>query len=139
MSELSSFRESHSFISEYNLGSNEQSQMDLEEKSSLGKIKFNSIEQSFLKKNVTNVSNENNESVNGFVLPEKKNVQPKYPLTEKSKREKAAKDRMEREMKSEQTKKINENITRGVKAIKVCNVLHYYYDRMYKYTSMNKN
>lgn len=135
MSELSSFRECQSFISEYDLGSNEQSQMELEEKLSTGKIKSNSTEQSFLEKNVTNFSSKNNESV---ALPLKENIQPKYPLTEKSKREKAIKDRMERERKSEQIKKNNENITRGITAIKVRNVVHYITIGD-KYTFMNTN
>jgi len=49
----------------------------------------------------------------------KKNIQHKYPLTERSKRERAAKIRMEKERKSEDIKHINETITRGAEVIRV--------------------
>lgn len=127
MSELSSFKEFQSFISEDNFGSNEQSQMDLEERLSAEKIKPYSIEQSSLEENVTNVSRKNNESVSGFELSMGKNVEPKYPLTEKAKRENATKARIEHERKCKQIKKINENITRGVEDIKVRNIVYNHY------------
>lgn len=49
----------------------------------------------------------------------KNSIQKKYPLTEKSIREKAAKVRMDRVMKSELIKKTNETITHDAKVIKV--------------------
>lgn len=49
----------------------------------------------------------------------KNSTQKKYPLTEKSKREKAAKIRMEREMKSEKIKNMNEIFAHGAEVIKV--------------------
>lgn len=133
MSELSNLRASLSFISKINLGSTEQSQVNLEGISSAGKIKSSSIEQSFLDKNHTVNDNKTDESVGGFELLTRKNVQAKYPLTERSKREKAAKIRVERERKSEQIKKINENITCGAEAIKVHNGVHNYYNRSWVY------
>lgn len=53
----------------------------------------------------------------------KNSIQNKYPLTEKSKHERAAKVQMERKIKSEQIKKANETITHDAKVIKV----YYYY------------
>lgn len=117
MSELSSFKESQSFISGTYSGSIEQSKIDLEETIS-STIKSSSIELSVSEANATNII-EYDKASGEFAI--KKIIPSKYPLTEKSKRDRAAKVRMERERKSEQIKKINENITLGVEAIKVRN------------------
>lgn len=53
------------------------------------------------------------------LLSATKNVRGKYPLTEKSKRDTAARIRAEREKQSEQTRKMNEKIVRGAKVLKV--------------------
>lgn len=73
-----------------------------------------SIEQSLMK----------NQTVDDLKQTMKNSIQNNYPLTEKSKREKAAKFRKNREMKSELIKKINETITHDVEVIKV---LYVYY------------
>lgn len=48
-----------------------------------------------------------------------RNDRGKYPLTEESKRDTAARIRAERERQSEQIRKTNEKIVRGVEVLKV--------------------
>lgn len=79
-------------------------------------------EQSFSSKdNNSNLDKklENDAIGDDLKLTTKKNIEPKYPLTEWSKRKRAEKIRKERDWEFEQIKKTNDAITRGAEIIKV--------------------
>lgn len=100
-----------------------QLEINRNESSIIKNTNSNSIEQSSLSKNITNVIINNvaiNETaINDIKLSTKNTVQRKYPFTEKSKREISNMIRMRHEKKSEQIKKFNEIIVHGAEVIKV--------------------
>jgi len=118
MSKLSNFNE---FLQSYNSETSSQTSQQLliesENSLSVEQNNSNSSEHS-CSENLENVFKNNNND-NYFKLSSIKSINYKYPLTEKSKRDMAAKIQMERKNKSEQIKKINEKMSSGAEIIKV--------------------
>lgn len=120
MSELSSENKSRALISINSSEKAEQLGIISEGNLSPGEDHFDSIESVFSNNFTIDTKNDNviaNELDVSIKNPHK------YPLTERSKRRMAIKIRMERERKSEQINKINEQITHSAKVIKVYGII----------------
>lgn len=111
-----------SLIATNSLGVNDSRlEINGEESSSTAeKTITDTIRRSSLSENITDEI-----ALSDLKLSTEKTVERKYPFTEKSKREMAAKIRTQREKEFDQIKKINETITHGAEVIKVLCIMIY--------------